>query len=81
MVRLRPNGRRTIRPGRDAHRGRNVDSVFVAGRAVKRDGRMLNVDVEALARKLYANRDRLFAESAQPTKRAATGLSAYLARA
>lgn len=42
---------------------------------------MLNVDVEALARKLYANRDCLFAESAQPTKRAATGLSAYLARA
>ena len=45
---------------------RNVDSVFVAGQPVKRGGRMLDIDVPALARRLYAGRDRLFAAAEQP---------------
>ena len=44
---------------------RNVDSVFVAGRALKRGGRMLGVDLPALAQRLYASRDRLFEEAGQ----------------
>ena len=44
---------------------RNVDSVFVRGRAVKRDGRMVGVDMPAIARRLYASRDRMFAERRQ----------------
>ncbi|MFL6118540.1 amidohydrolase family protein [Actinophytocola sp.] len=36
-----------------------VDSVFVAGRAVKRDGRLLGVDLPALRARLLASRDRI----------------------
>ena len=36
-----------------------VDSVFVAGKAVKRDGRLLGVDLPALRARLLASRDRI----------------------
>jgi cytosine/adenosine deaminase-related metal-dependent hydrolase len=36
-----------------------VDSVFVAGTAVKRDGRLLGVDLPALRTRLLASRDRI----------------------
>jgi cytosine/adenosine deaminase-related metal-dependent hydrolase len=36
-----------------------VDSVFVAGRAVKRDGRLLDVDLPALRSRLLESRDRI----------------------
>lgn len=38
---------------------RNVDTVLVAGRIVKRDGQMLGVDLQGLRQKLLASRDRL----------------------
>jgi cytosine/adenosine deaminase-related metal-dependent hydrolase len=38
-----------------------VDSVFVAGRAVKRDGRLLDVDLPALQTRLLESRDRIAA--------------------
>ncbi|WP_370962673.1 amidohydrolase family protein [Amycolatopsis sp. cg9] len=38
-----------------------VDSVFVAGKAVKRDGRLLGVDLPALRARLLASRDRIAA--------------------
>jgi 5-methylthioadenosine/S-adenosylhomocysteine deaminase len=43
-----------------------VDSVFVAGRAVKRDGRLLNVDLPALRTRLLASRDRIAAAAGVP---------------
>jgi len=42
-----------------AHPG-NVDTVFVAGRVVKRDGRLVGVDLGTLANQVDAARDRLF---------------------
>jgi len=42
-----------------AHAG-NVDSVFVGGRARKRDGRLIGVDVPLLRRRVDAARDALF---------------------
>lgn len=41
----------------------NVDSVFVAGRALKRDGRLLNVDLNALMQKAYASRDHVISKA------------------
>jgi len=41
----------------------NVDSVFVAGRAVKRDGRMLDVDLPQLVSRLEASRERIVASA------------------
>jgi cytosine/adenosine deaminase-related metal-dependent hydrolase len=38
----------------------NVDTVFVAGRIVKRGGKLLGVDLPALYAKVYAARDGLF---------------------
>ncbi|MEV4314920.1 amidohydrolase family protein [Actinocrispum sp. NPDC049592] len=38
-----------------------VDSVFVAGKAVKRDGRLLGVDLPALRAQVLASRDRIAA--------------------
>jgi 5-methylthioadenosine/S-adenosylhomocysteine deaminase len=38
-----------------------VDSVFVAGKAVKRDGRLLGVDLPALRARLLESRDRIAA--------------------
>jgi hypothetical protein len=42
-----------------AHAG-NVDSVFVGGRARKRGGRLIGVDVPLLRRRVDAARDALF---------------------
>ncbi|MGO4581252.1 amidohydrolase family protein [Cupriavidus sp. 2TAF22] len=42
-----------------AHPG-NVDSVFVAGRAVKRHGKLVGVDLDGLYRRVVAARDGLF---------------------
>jgi 5-methylthioadenosine/S-adenosylhomocysteine deaminase len=41
----------------------NVDSVFVAGRALKRDGKLLNVDLNRLMQKAYEARDYVIAKS------------------
>lgn len=41
----------------------NVDSVFVAGRALKRNGKLLNVDLDELRRKAYESRDYVIAQS------------------
>jgi cytosine/adenosine deaminase-related metal-dependent hydrolase len=43
-----------------------VDGVFVAGRAVKRDGRLLGVDLPALRAQLLASRDRIAAAAGIP---------------
>ena len=43
-----------------AHPG-NVDSVFIAGRAVKRNGRMLGVDLDALRRRASESQQRVLA--------------------
>jgi 5-methylthioadenosine/S-adenosylhomocysteine deaminase len=48
-----------------AHPG-NVDSVFVAGVPRKRGGRLLDVDVRALRRRVDAARDGLFARAGVP---------------
>jgi len=41
----------------------NVDSVFVAGRALKRNSRLLNVDLDDLRRKAYQSRDYVVSQS------------------
>jgi cytosine/adenosine deaminase-related metal-dependent hydrolase len=46
----------------DAHVG-NIDSVFVKGRAVKRHGKLVDVDVLALRRRVEASVDGLFARA------------------
>jgi 5-methylthioadenosine/S-adenosylhomocysteine deaminase len=43
----------------DAHIG-NIDSVFVKGRAVKRHGKLVDIDVKALRRRVEASVDGLF---------------------
>ena len=43
-----------------AHVG-NIDSVFVQGRAMKRHGKLIHVDVASLARRVNAQRDALYA--------------------
>jgi cytosine/adenosine deaminase-related metal-dependent hydrolase len=45
-----------------AHPG-NVDTVLVAGREVKRNGKLVGVDLEDLERKVTASRDSLFARA------------------
>jgi 5-methylthioadenosine/S-adenosylhomocysteine deaminase len=40
----------------------NVDSVFVAGRALKRNGQLLGVDLASIARRAAASREFLFAD-------------------
>ena len=35
----------------------NVDSVFVAGKALKRDGKLLGVDMQRIRQMAYASRD------------------------
>lgn len=42
----------------------NIDSVFVAGRAVKRDGRLVGVDLPALRRQAEESRERVLASAA-----------------
>jgi len=49
----------------DAHIG-NIDSVFVRGRAVKRHGKLVDVDVKALRRRMEASVDGLFARAGVP---------------
>jgi cytosine/adenosine deaminase-related metal-dependent hydrolase len=44
----------------------NVDSVFVAGCAVKRHGKLLHHDLAALHRRAEASRDYLFAQTGTP---------------
>ena len=41
----------------------NVDSVFVAGKALKRDGKLLNVDLNRLMQKAYESRDYVIGQS------------------
>ena len=41
----------------------NVDSVFVAGKALKRDGKLLNVDLDNLRRMAYESRDYVITRS------------------
>jgi cytosine/adenosine deaminase-related metal-dependent hydrolase len=41
----------------------NVDSVFVAGRALKRNGELVNVDLERIRRLAYESRDYVIAKS------------------
>ncbi|PPA70959.1 amidohydrolase family protein [Jeotgalibacillus proteolyticus] len=43
----------------------NVDSVYVAGNAVKKDGKLVNVDLENLKQQAYESRDHLFKEYRQ----------------
>ena len=42
--------------------GRNVDTVMIAGRILKRHGKLLGVDLDALALQLYDARDHVFSE-------------------
>ena len=49
----------------DAHIG-NIDSVFVRGRAVKRHGKLVDVDVRALRRRMETSVDGLFARAGVP---------------
>lgn len=49
-----------------AHAG-NVDSVFVAGKAVKRNGKMLNVDLEKLRKSANESRDYIFSKYGVPS--------------
>jgi cytosine/adenosine deaminase-related metal-dependent hydrolase len=41
----------------------NVDSVFVAGQALKRNGQLLNVDLNSIRRQAYESRDYVVAKS------------------
>ncbi len=41
----------------------NVDSVFVAGKALKRNGKLLNVNMDDLRNKAYQSRDYVVAQS------------------
>ncbi|CAN7235543.1 hypothetical protein [Rhizobium sp. LjRoot254] len=45
--------------------GGNVEAVMVAGQFVKRDGRILNTDLDKLARELAGSSERLMAEFRQ----------------
>jgi hypothetical protein len=54
---------------------RNVDTVMVAGKVVKRGGSLVGADLAKLNDRLYQNRDRLYAEADQPLRSAAHRLS------
>jgi hypothetical protein len=41
----------------------NVDSVFVAGKALKRDGKLLNVDLDNVRKMAYESRDYVVSKS------------------
>jgi 5-methylthioadenosine/S-adenosylhomocysteine deaminase len=45
---------------------RNVDTVIVAGRVVKRDGSLLGVDMTRLASEIHSSRERVFTRAGQP---------------
>ncbi|GAE27393.1 hypothetical protein JCM9140_3537 [Halalkalibacter wakoensis JCM 9140] len=44
----------------------NVDSVFVAGKAVKRDGKMVNIDMERVRKLALQSRDEIFKNYGNP---------------
>ncbi len=48
-----------------AHPG-NIDSILVAGRFIKRGGKLLNVDVKTMRRRMEASRDALFERAGVP---------------
>lgn len=45
---------------------RNVDTVIVAGRVVKRHGQLLGADMTRLASEVHSSRERVFATAGQP---------------
>ena len=45
----------------------NVDSVFVAGRPIKRDGKLVNVDLARARRLAHESRDYLFENTGMET--------------
>lgn len=45
---------------------RNVDTIFVAGKIVKKDGRLLNADLDRVYGRVHEARDRLFREAGIP---------------
>jgi cytosine/adenosine deaminase-related metal-dependent hydrolase len=45
----------------------NVDTIFVAGKVVKRDGKLVNVDFPSFRKKVDAARDGLFERAGVPT--------------
>jgi 5-methylthioadenosine/S-adenosylhomocysteine deaminase len=45
----------------------NVDSVFVAGRQIKRDGKLVNVDLARALRLAHESRDYLFENTGMET--------------
>jgi len=47
---------------------RNVDTVLIDGRVVKRNGQMMGVDVAAVAARLYQSRERVFRDAQIPCK-------------
>jgi 5-methylthioadenosine/S-adenosylhomocysteine deaminase len=49
-----------------AHAG-NIDSIFVAGKARKRNGKLVDVDIAALRKRVDATRDGLFERAGVPT--------------
>jgi hypothetical protein len=45
----------------------NVDSIFVAGKARKRNGKLLDIDFPAFRQRVDRQRDALFARAGVPT--------------
>jgi 5-methylthioadenosine/S-adenosylhomocysteine deaminase len=45
----------------------NVDSIFVAGKARKRNGKLLDIDFAAFRKRVDAHRDALFKRAGVPT--------------
>jgi hypothetical protein len=54
---------------------RNVDTVMVAGKVVKRSGSLVGVNLAKLNARLYEIRDRIYAEADQPLRSTAHRLS------
>ena len=44
----------------------NVDSVFVAGKALKRNGKLLNADLDHLRKMAYESRDYVISQAGFP---------------
>jgi hypothetical protein len=51
----------------------DVDSVFVAGRALKRGGKLLDVDLAHVCQRLAASRDRIVARAGGIAREGARG--------
>ena len=45
----------------------NVDSVYVAGKAVKQNGKLVGVNVEEIKQKAYAARDHILSHQFEST--------------